>query len=71
MQPLKKPIQKQTTQLERAKPRAVAGGAGTGVAVLVAWGLGLLGIEPTPEVVAALSGVVVAIFGMIVSRLGK
>jgi hypothetical protein len=61
----------QTTQKERTMPRVAAGGGGTGVAVLVAWALGALGLDPTPEEVAALSGVLVAVIGMIVSRLGK
>ncbi len=64
-------MQKQTTQKERMKPRAMAGGGGIGLAVVVAYVLGLVGLDPTPEVVAAISGLLVSVFGMVVSRLGK
>ena len=64
-------MKKQTTQSERMRPRIMqwlSGGGATYVAML---GLSVVGVEPTPENVAIIVPVIMAIAGMVVSRLGK
>jgi len=66
-------MQKQTQPIvKRAAPRAIAGGSGMGIAILVNSLLSrYFGIELSPEEVTIVAGLIMSAFGMIVSRLGK